>query len=64
MQHDIRLFVHCKDTNLKAIHNLSLLIRLASSLFVHCKDTNLKAIHNVLAEPNPISCVVRALQRY
>ena len=43
------LFVHCKDTNLKAIHNTPLYVATSSRLFVHCKDTNLKAIHNSYA---------------
>ena len=43
---DVRLFVHCKDTNLKAIHNQPQAQAIPSPLFVHCKDTNLKAIHN------------------
>ena len=40
------LFVHCKDTNLKAIHNEQTAWKYQIALFVHCKDTNLKAIHN------------------
>ena len=42
------LFVHCKDTNLKAIHNEEELETRGKLLFVHCKDTNLKAIHNLV----------------
>ena len=42
-----KLFVHCKDTNLKAIHNNPLERHAKKKLFVHCKDTNLKAIHNI-----------------
>ena len=41
-----QLFVHCKDTNLKAIHNVRQELVKMVVLFVHCKDTNLKAIHN------------------
>ena len=42
------LFVHCKDTNLKAIHNKVFTKEgKTTRLFVHCKDTNLKAIHNL-----------------
>ena len=58
------LFVHCKDTNLKAIHNYIFLIRCQKGLFVHCKDTNLKAIHNLPEELRELQLVVRALQRY
>ena len=58
------LFVHCKDTNLKAIHNVWTKNVNTYVLFVHCKDTNLKAIHNT-PEFNHIGMqVVRALQRY
>ena len=55
--------MHCKDTNLKAIHNVGhdFLFR---ALFVHCKDTNLKAIHNFNDNIFDILEVVRALQRY
>ena len=42
----MKLFVHCKDTNLKAIHNRHEKHARLLMLFVHCKDTNLKAIHN------------------
>ena len=61
--HDV-LFVHCKDTNLKAIHNTVDLEFLRRMLFVHCKDTNLKAIHNALTLLSEEMLVVRALQRY
>ena len=38
---------NCKDTNLKAIHNLvSELVASGASCVCNCKDTNLKAIHN------------------
>ena len=59
-----RLFVHCKDTNLKAIHNRVYYMAYILELFVHCKDTNLKAIHNAPVKPYLIRAVVRALQRY
>ena len=58
------LFVHCKDTNLKAIHNVLICISFLCVLFVHCKDTNLKAIHNYRNEQVDPLIVVRALQRY
>ena len=58
------LFVHCKDTNLKAIHNLDDASILQAVLFVHCKDTNLKAIHNTECRLDMTARVVRALQRY
>ena len=58
------LFVHCKDTNLKAIHNRCLLQKPLIRLFVHCKDTNLKAIHNIRGGEFSFELVVRALQRY
>ena len=45
------LFVHCKDTNLKAIHNMPRRSEINLTLFVHCKDTNLKAIHNSPSHP-------------
>ena len=60
----IRLFVHCKDTNLKAIHNSIVILLGCQELFVHCKDTNLKAIHNELYKKKNADYVVRALQRY
>ena len=38
---------NCKDTNLKAIHNLVLVtLTLSHCCVCNCKDTNLKAIHN------------------
>ena len=58
------LFVHCKDTNLKAIHNYFGLHNSNYVLFVHCKDTNLKAIHNIICLNVKQTVVVRALQRY
>ena len=61
---NIMLFVHCKDTNLKAIHNSVRIQNVQKLLFVHCKDTNLKAIHNKLLGWQKVEEVVRALQRY
>ena len=58
------LFVHCKDTNLKAIHNGNAGGFVFILLFVHCKDTNLKAIHNISRAVDWNNGVVRALQRY
>ncbi len=58
------LFVHCKDTNLKAIHNPLYPFSAKKMLFVHCKDTNLKAIHNAKRAELQSKRVVRALQRY
>ena len=60
----VLLFVHCKDTNLKAIHNLRRGEITRFLLFVHCKDTNLKAIHNQIGAFCNLVAVVRALQRY
>ena len=59
-----KLFVHCKDTNLKAIHNVMGAEIDVKKLFVHCKDTNLKAIHNNVCSFIVPTSVVRALQRY
>ena len=36
----------CEDTNLKAIHNLNMLLIRIIRLSSMCEDTNLKAIHN------------------
>ena len=58
------MFVHCKDTNLKAIHNYLQDNVFVFRLFVHCKDTNLKAIHNTKTTMVQVQTVVRALQRY
>ena len=60
----LKLFVHCKDTNLKAIHNQIIAEIPFRMLFVHCKDTNLKAIHNGDLIDGLTTVVVRALQRY
>ena len=41
---------NCKDTNLKAIHNLDTCNpNLFPGCVCNCKDTNLKAIHNALS---------------
>ena len=59
------LFVHCKDTNLKAIHNPIQSLLHGVGLFVHCKDTNLKAIHNftsnALYPASSCSCTAKIL---
>ena len=42
----IMLFMICKDTNSKAIHNIPAFDFTFKALFMICKDTNSKAIHN------------------
>ena len=40
----------CEDTNLKAIHNPSVLFIFYILLSSMCEDTNLKAIHNLVLQ--------------
>ncbi len=44
-----RCVIPCKDTNLKAIHNVDpMMITQALGCVIPCKDTNLRAIHNTM----------------
>ena len=54
----------CKDTNSKAIHNLSWLLETCYWLFMICKDTNSKAIHNDIMVKAFQDEVVYDMQRY